>query len=130
MQKDFDTWNNLKKEIDASEQNLFFKEGEVWWVNLGLNIGFEANGKGYDSIRPVIILKKYNKNTFIALPLTTSPKTNKYRLSVGIINKKNSYANFSQLRTLDNRRLINKIGEINIGLFLEIRRKASRLNFD
>lgn len=47
MQKDFDKWNELKKKIDAKEEEtrLFFRDGEVWWVSLGVNIGFEMNGK-------------------------------------------------------------------------------------
>jgi hypothetical protein len=45
MEKDFDSWNTKKKEIDSRQGEVpFFKEGEVWWVHFGLNIGFEMNG--------------------------------------------------------------------------------------
>jgi len=47
MEKDFDRWNEIKKATDAAEEaaRLYFREGEIWWVRLGRNIGYEANGK-------------------------------------------------------------------------------------
>ena len=33
------------KDID----NIFFREKEVWWIALGVNIGFEQDGKGKNS---------------------------------------------------------------------------------
>ncbi|MBA3733559.1 type II toxin-antitoxin system PemK/MazF family toxin [Patescibacteria group bacterium] len=129
MKKDFDLWNEKKKKIDALEQILFFKEAEVWWVNLGLNVGFEMNGKGDEFIRPVLIIKKYNHYSFLAVPLSTSTKINKYRVSVGVVDGKNAVANLSQLKNIDSKRLINKIGYIEHNLFKSIKEKASRMNF-
>jgi mRNA interferase MazF len=62
MQKDFDRWNKLKKTTDGKDEaaRLFFREGEVWWVHLGVNIGYETDGKRADFARPVVVLKKYN----------------------------------------------------------------------
>lgn len=68
-----------KKGIDSLDNRLFFKEGEIWWAYLGLNIGFEIDGKGKDFSRPVLVLKKYNGYSFLALPLSTSQSINKYR---------------------------------------------------
>jgi len=130
MQKDFDQWNEKKKQIDAKESRLFFYQGEVWWVNLGLNIGYETNGKGDDYMRPVIILKKYNEFSFLALPLTTSKKTNKYRIFVGVVDGKEAYGNLSQLRNIDSKRLINKVGYVDGRLFIDIKKKARRVNLD
>ncbi len=45
MQKDFNNWNSLKQELDKNEKVLFFKEREVWWCSIGLNLGHEENGK-------------------------------------------------------------------------------------
>ena len=131
MQKDFDTWNTKKKAINDKivDEKLFFKEGEVWWVNLGVNVGFEMDGKGSDFIRPVLIVRKYNQYSFLAIPLTTSPKTNKYKVSVGIIDGKNAVASLSQLKNIDSKRLINKIHHLEHDLFVDIKKKASRVNF-
>lgn len=131
MLKDFDKWNNKKKELDIKviEKTLFFREGEVWWVHFGLNIGFEMNGKGEEFTRPALILKKYNQFSFLAVPLSTSVNINKYRVSVGLVDNKNAVANLSQLKNIDSKRLINKIAHIEKELLLEIKEKTSRLNF-
>jgi mRNA interferase MazF len=79
-------WNTIKKTTDAidEEARLFYREGEVWWVRLGKNIGYEMNGKDREFTRPVIILKKYNQYSFLAAPLTTAVKPNPFRLPIGI----------------------------------------------
>lgn len=130
MSKDFDGWNEVKKKTDAGEDRLFFKDGEVWWVRLGLNVGFEMNGKSLEYTRPVLILKKYNKYSFLALPLSTSTNINNYRFSVGIVDGKEAVANLSQLRNIDSKRLVKKIGHIEHQMFEEIKKKASQINFD
>jgi len=99
MQKDFDQWNEKKKQIDAKENRLFFYQREIWWVNLGLNIGYEQNGKGIEYTRPVIIAGK------------------------------EAAANLSQARNIDSKRLVRKIGKIERGMFNEIKKKASQMNF-
>jgi mRNA interferase MazF len=85
MEKDFDRWNRIKKATDAADgaARLYFREGEVWWVRLGKNIGYETDGKSNEFTRPVIVLRKYNQYSFLALPLTTAPKPNPYRLPIG-----------------------------------------------
>src|ERR1017187_10345231 len=81
MEKDFDRWNRIKKATDAADEaaRLYFREGEIWWVRLGKNIGYETDGKSREFTRPVIILKKYNQYSFLALPLTTASKPNRGR---------------------------------------------------
>ena len=71
MEKDFDLWNAKKKELDVNKRCLFFKEGEVWWCAIGVNIGEEMFGKGADFRRPVLIFKRINKNSCIVLPITS-----------------------------------------------------------
>ena len=130
MEKDFDLWNIKKKELDVRQTDVpFFKEGEVWWVHLGLNVGFEMNGKGEEFTRPVIVLKKYNKYSFLALPLSTSPKVNRYRISVGVVDGKSATANLSQLKNIDSKRLINKAGHIEAVQLQDLKEKTSRINF-
>lgn len=132
MKKDFDKWNERKKKLDIRviEKTLFFREGEVWWVHFGLNIGFEINGKGDEFIRPVLIVKKYNEYSFLAIPLSTSIKINKYRMPIGMINGKNAVANLSQIKNIDSKRLAKKICALERSLFNDIKRKTSQVNFD
>ena len=95
---------------------------------LGANIGFEIDGKQADFSRPVLILKKYNKFSFLALPLTTNARPSPYRLFVGMTDGKASYAVLSQLRNLDSLRLVNKVGTIDAALMPHIRKAASKAN--
>ena len=59
--KNFDEWNVNKKEIDSREIRVNFSERDVWFIEMGINVGFEQDGKGEDYLRPVLILKKFNK---------------------------------------------------------------------
>lgn len=45
MEKDFDAWNEYKKELEIKNQTILYKEGEIWWTSIGVNIGNESCGK-------------------------------------------------------------------------------------
>lgn len=129
MFKDFDGWNKKKKEVDQKKERAFFKEGEIWWANLGLNIGVEIDGKGTAFTRPVIIIKKYNQFSFLGIPLSTSKKLHYSRFFIGLIAGKEAAANIFQVRSLDSLRLENKIGQISSDFLNELKEKASQVNF-
>ena len=76
-----------------------------------------------------IVLKKYNQFSFLAVPLSTSTKTNKYRVSVGLIDGENATANLSQIKNIDSKRLAKKICTLEKELFESIKRKTSQVNF-
>jgi mRNA interferase MazF len=113
MTKDFDRWNTEKKRLNESDDRLYFREGEMWWVALGVNVGFEMDGKRSDFSRPVLVLKKYNQYSFLALPLTTNARANPYRIALGFVDGKQSFAVLSQLRNIDSARLINKAAVVD-----------------
>ncbi|MBI5003667.1 type II toxin-antitoxin system PemK/MazF family toxin [Candidatus Kaiserbacteria bacterium] len=113
MEKDFDRWNDTKKDIHASMHEVYFYEREVWWVHLGVNIGFEQDGTGEVFERPVVIVKKYNPDVFLAVPLSTTQKIGKYYFHVGEVEGKQATAILSQIRLLDVKRLINRAGTLN-----------------
>jgi len=127
--KDFDGWNTQKKNIHIDSERVFFRQGELWWVRFGCNIGFELDGKGDEFTRPVLILKKYNQYSFLAVPLSTSKKENEYRVPIGVVAGKKAVANLSQLKNIDSKRLSRKIGTMEHTLYEEIKKKASRVNF-
>ncbi len=129
MQKDFDRWNKKKKALDATDNEpLYFREGDIWWVHLGVNIGYEIDGKQTNFARPVIVLRKYNKFSFLALPLTTRATSSPYKLAVGEVAGKQAFAVVSQLRNLDSRRLYQKVGWLRPDLLLAIRNETFRIN--
>jgi len=55
MEKDFDKWNEVKKEIEEDNRNIIIKEREIWWTNMGLNIWTESCGKWDFFRRPVLV---------------------------------------------------------------------------
>lgn len=129
VEKTFDGWNKVKKathtRTDAGE--LFFYEREVWWCRLGVNVGFEQDGKGEHFQRPVVILKKLNQCDMFAVPLTTNIKKNQYFIPfVGPDGVKRA-AITSQLRRLDVKRLTEKMFTVDESSFLHIKKAVNAL---
>lgn len=101
--KDFDTWNESKKKVN-SQRNILFSEKEIWWCQLGLNIGSEHDGKGTRFERPVVVIKKIHDHVGWVLPISSSIQNNKYRF-----NLESTQVVLSQIRTVDSRRFVRKI---------------------
>jgi mRNA interferase MazF len=110
--KRHNNWNDFKKILEDIDIFIPFKEREIWWAALGVNIGTEIDGKGENFERPIIIIKKFNKEQMLAVPLSRVkiPKTGIHvplyhwaldAQSTGII---------TQLQTVNNRRLLRFIG--------------------
>jgi mRNA-degrading endonuclease toxin of MazEF toxin-antitoxin module len=125
MQKDFDIWNTKKKIIHNSDRVLFAHTREIWWCSLGVNIGSEQDGSPEDYRRPVVILKSLGQETCLIIPLTTSTRSHRLRIPIGEVQGKEAVALMSQLRVIDTKRLVKKVGYLNKGTF-EILRKAAR----
>ena len=114
MEKDFDSWNTKKRFIHARVLNMYFKEREVWWCSLEVNIGFEQDGRGSEFRRPVLVLRKFSKNSSLVVPLTTKIKNNKYYVSCNLSDDLPRMAIISQIRLVDSRRFIDKLGVADI----------------
>ncbi len=121
-QKDFLKWHRIKARININDRSSYFYEREIWWCSLGLNIGYEQDGKGENFERPVIVLKKFNLHIFIAIPLTSKQKFGKYYYPFNF-RKRKSVAIVSQIRILSSKRLIRKIGIVENKDFFQIREK-------
>lgn len=119
MEKDFDSWNKIKKQIEINDVKIYANTREVWWCAFGLNVGSELCGKNEFFERPVIVLKVFNKNTIKVVPLTSKIKSGKYYYEVDF-NDIKSYASLSQVKTLSTKRLSRKIGRLNSKQFLEL----------
>jgi mRNA interferase MazF len=111
--KKYTEWFNLKPKIDLkSNQPQFVKEGNLWWCNMGENIGSEINGKGKNFSRPVIIHTKLSKYTFLVIPCSTQIKEGSWFVKF-IHQSKEMIAVLSQIKIIDYRRLENKIGDLD-----------------
>lgn len=102
------------------------KEREIWFCHLGENIGFEQDGRGEDFLRPVIVIKKFNKEVFWGLPLTKTPKTGPYYFTF-LFQEEASTAILSQIRLLDAKRLKYKCGNISEVDYIGIKTKIRQL---
>jgi len=118
--KDFDTWNTIKKDVDAGKGKLY-KQRDIWWCSLGVNVGFEQDGTGKSYERPVVVLRGFSKAVCLVVPLTTSTKENKYHLALGEIDGKSAAAITSQVRLVDTRRFIDKVGMLEKEKFQELK---------
>lgn len=128
MQKDFDAWNIIKKKVNADDAYLpLYHTRQVRWCRLGANVGFEQDGSGEGFSRPVLLLTGLSKNTCLVVPLTTSRKRHKMRISLGKIAGKSAAAMISQIRVIDTRRLDQHIATVNKGVFEEIRKAVKGL---
>ena len=114
--KEFDEWNNLKKSLHSNGKENFFKERDIFYMNMGKNIGFEQDGKGENFVRPVVIIKGFNKNMFFGIPLSTKIKEGKFYYKFQFQKKDELVENIallSQMRLFSTKRLLNKIGVIS-----------------
>lgn len=127
MAKDFDGWNTKKQNIDTSESTRFYREREVWWCHLGLNIGSEQDGSGKKFARPVLILKGLSKTTCFIVPLTTSAESHAFRVPLGVVDGRPAQAIISQMRVVDTRRFINRMDTISQNLFEKVQTSAAKL---
>jgi len=126
--KSYDKWNNIKKNISLKEQYLTFKVREIYWVKLGQNVGFETDGKGEEFLRPVLVFRKFGKNTFLGIPLTTAKKDDMFHFEFTIKqNKKKNYANLSQIKLVDIKRIKSKLGKIDVDDFNSMKIQMKRL---
>lgn len=124
--KNFDAWNDIKKEIDNHVNTIIFKERDIFWTSIGENIGFEQNGKGDIFSRPVLVMKKFSKNMFFGIPLSTQMKQGNFFFEFDL-NGEKSNALIVQGRLFDAKRLENKIGMIEKGDFEYLKTKLKEL---
>lgn len=119
--KDFDGWIELKKKMEKLRKTPTINEGEVWWCGIGTNVGVEISGKGKRYSRPVLVLKKLSKFSFMAVPLTSKCKKGSWYVSfkfLGVIET----AAICQARVLGVSRLYSKMGQLPKTDFEKVKR--------
>jgi mRNA interferase MazF len=118
--KDFDGW--IKKKKDCHYQTSvppLFRERDIWWVSVGVNVGFEEDGKNDNYVRPVLVVKKFNREIFLGIPMSTKLKDNKYYVPVSVKQETVSVM-ISQLRVFSSKRIWNKLAELDEGDFFRV----------
>jgi mRNA interferase MazF len=130
MQKDFNGWNSEKQRIDKNKSDRFCHPREIWWCALGVNVGFEQDGTGKNFDRPVIIIKGFNENVFIGVALTGRRKQGKYYFPIGIVEGREASVILSQVRILDAKRLVRKMGTLDEAKFVQLKSALWRTLFE
>ncbi len=127
-ESEYDKWNERLKYLNVSgKRGPFFKEGEIWWCSIGLNVGFEENGKGELCNRPVFILKKLNNAMFIGIPISSVKKEGKYYFPICMRGGRNCVVLLSQIRVFDSRRLTQRIMIVGDREYFQIRKAIKGL---
>ena len=127
MDKHFDTWNNIKKDLHENKVRVFFHEREIWFASIVINIGFEEDGKGSKFLRPVIIIKKFTNDLFLGISTTRTRKNGKYYFEFSYKQGVITYAILSQIKIMDSKRLKYKTGIVEESVFIEIKRRIITL---
>jgi mRNA interferase MazF len=117
--KDFDQWNEHAKKLNDTSFNDFFNNREIWWCSLGINIGSEQDGKNQSFERPVLIIRKINKDLLFVVPLTT--KIQDYPDRVNIQHGEHySQVLLNHAKSISSKRLLRKIGRLNRNSFRKV----------
>jgi mRNA interferase MazF len=128
----FDKWNAKKKKRSVSKKIIGIKERDIVFIQMGKNIGYEQDGKGEEFLRPVVIYKKYNRNMFLGIPLTTQLKDNRYYFTFTYKNRGEkeieNAALLSQIRVYDTKRVKYKSGVIAKDDFVLLHKKLLEVN--
>jgi len=126
MVKVFDEWNSVKKDINTTTKDVYFKERDIFWAKIGQNVGYEQNGKGTEFTRPVVVVKKYSKSMFLAVPLSTTVREGSFFFQFNF-KEKISTALLVQNRLMSSKRLVKKMGKIDEESFKNLKKELISL---
>lgn len=108
------SWQEVKAMIRKFQGEKFCKPKQIWWANIGDNIGDEINGKGDRFLRPVLIIKVFRKGLCLVVPFTTQTRKGKEFMPVSWQRKNGDFCKntllLHQVRTLSTKRLVNRVG--------------------
>ena len=125
--KKYDDWNKVKKKINNKETLITYKERDIFWANIGENIGFEQNGKGSDFMRPILVFRKFTNKMFLGVPLSTQSRDGSFFFQFQFLEDKRSTALLVQAKMFDVKRLDRRIGMINKDDFKEMEIRMKKL---
>jgi len=125
MEKDFDKWNKLKKEVNNKKQKFYVKQREIWSVKMWKNVWFEEDWKWEDFERPVLVLKKI-WIMYLCISMTTQWKDNDFYYKL-LDTQENSYIILSQAKLFDLKRFHYKVRTVSKDEFLNIQKRLKTL---
>jgi len=125
MQKDFDGWSKRKQRINAKRAAAYAHPREVWWCSLGVNIGAETDGKNRNFERPVLVMRVYNKDTLLVLPITSKAKDDAFHQRIAV-RVGPVWVKLTQSRVISSQRLLRKVDTIPEETFNDVQEAFRR----
>jgi mRNA interferase MazF len=123
MDKDFNRWNIKKQSLDAAVDGAHCHEREIWWCSIGVNVGSEQHSQTEDFSRPIIVVRRFTRDIFWGVPLTTKIKDGiPFRFRVTVEGVKND-ALILQMRAYDRKRLVRQLSTLPKETFILLRRE-------
>ena len=113
-------WFKIKVLLWNKQSKVIFKQRDIWWCSLGVNIGEEMFGKGEKFTRPVLIFRKFTSNSFLGLPITKQEKQGSWYVEI-TIHKDKRWIMLNQARVLDKKRLTNRVGVLDDSDFQKVK---------
>ena len=110
-----DRWNDVKQKIDQKKP-MQFREREILFIAMGQNIGFEQYGKGEEFLRPVVVVKKFNKHLFLGIPLSSKLKLGYFFHNITFKKRVNT-ALLLQSKTFDSKRIKYRLATLSENQF-------------
>ncbi len=126
MEKNFDAWNGVKKSLETRSEKILFKEGDIWWTSLGINIATESCGKGDTFRRPMLVIKKLSGKAAIVIPLTSQEKTGTWFQEI-YIHGNRSWALLYQVRMMSTNRFQRRLATLDDTDFERVKKKLQQL---
>lgn len=109
--KEFEKWNQKKQILHCNDKDIYFRKGEIWWCALGVNIGYEQDGKNENFERPVLILRKISRHLALTIPLSSKLKNHPYYYQYKHEDRFFSAIIF-QIRVLSTKRFLRRLGVV------------------
>lgn len=109
--KRFDEWMERKRDFHFRGRIPTINEGEIWWCGVGENVGVEINGKSERFSRPVLIIRKFGRFSFVGIPLTSQSHDGSWYAKFQFQGK-DSWAVLTQVRSFSVSRLYGRIGTV------------------
>lgn len=111
--KDYKKWMGVKARLQENAVNEdyrnSYREGDIYWVSIGENVGYEEDGKGELYLRPVLVLSGRTKTLFLGVPLSSKQKYGKWYYQFSLPRQDfPSTAMLNQAQTIDTARIVGK----------------------
>ena len=118
---EFLNWILLKARLHENAAMPSVREGEIWWAAIGKNVGVEINGKNEKFSRPVLVFKKFGRQSIFALPLTSKPHDGNWYIPIKF-RQKDSWVILVQARIISVNRLYSRMGMLSDYEFKKVQR--------